>query len=249
MPTAYALVRHALRLCGVIDAHEAVPPGEGQDGLEALNAMLDTWRLERLLIYVVDRQVFTLTANQQTYTLGPSGTFNTTPLYGATTPRPLKLEGAGLLDQTQAPALEVPLYLLSDQEYREIRLKGLTSSWPQWVSYDPTQPLGTVYFWPGPTVTRQVALYLWRPLARWATIHTDLTLPEGYEEAISYNLARRIAPEYGVQLLPDVVGTAIDTKAVIQRFNTVATELVLDDRCPGLTGVRSHFHELTGEVT
>lgn len=40
MATALQIVRRALLLCTVIDAQEAVPALEGQDGLDRLNALL-----------------------------------------------------------------------------------------------------------------------------------------------------------------------------------------------------------------
>lgn len=248
MPTAYTLIRRSLLLCGVVNQAEALPAGDAQDGYDALNAMLQLWRLEGLLAYDIVRIVFALVPGQQDYTVGPGGHWDTTALFGATTARPVQIEALGLVDATQTPALEVPMDPLSQGAYQSLHLKGLTSAWPTHWQYSATVPLGSVFVWPVPTVGYQVAAYLWRSLATWPALHTDLTLPDGAEEALTYNLARRLAPTYGVQLLPDVVQLAVEAKALLMRINSTSEEKTLDDRVPGSPAHRQTFNWLTGSV-
>jgi hypothetical protein len=44
-----------------------------QDGRESLNDLLDAWNIEKLLIYVLTRNEFTLTGGTNPHTIGPAG--------------------------------------------------------------------------------------------------------------------------------------------------------------------------------
>lgn len=233
MTTAYALIRRSLRLIGAIDPGETLDAAEGQDGLESLNGMLSTWRLEGLMAFDIARVVFAVTAGTQTYAIGPGGTWNTTPTFTGQATRPTKIEAMGLIDTAQDPDLEVPLVLLTHAAYQQLPLKAMTSAWPTHYQYRATVPLGSVFLWPSPTVNRSVAVYLWRQLTTWATIQTDLTLPDGYEEAIVGSLALRLGPEYGVPLSPEVLEMGRTAKALIMRTNTEIPTVALDPRVPG----------------
>lgn len=237
MPTAFALLRRALRLIRAIDPGETLEAAEAQDGLEVLNAMLDSWRLEGLLAFNIERVVFAITAGVQTYSVGPSGTWNTTPIFGAIVTRPVKIDTMGLIDVTTDPDLETPIDPMTQVEYQDLRLKGLTSSWPTKFRYDATVPLGSVFLWPSPTVNCSVAAYLWRSLTKWATVQTNLTLAEGYEECIVFNLCLRLAPEYGASTPLEVLALARDTKALVMQHNHEPTVLQLDPLCPGQRAV------------
>jgi hypothetical protein len=185
------------------------------------------------MAYDIERAVFAVTAGQQVYTVGPSGEWNTTPIMGAQATRPTKIEAIGLIDTTQEPDLEVPMHELTEAEYRAIQLKTLSSSWQTDWSYSALVPLGSIFLWPKPTVNRSMAVYLWRQLTTWATVQTNLTLPDGYEEAVVYNLAIRLTPEYGGQASPEVIDVARSSKSLVMRMNTEIPTLDLDPRCPG----------------
>ena len=59
MATYQNLVDSSLRLIGVLASGETPSGEEGEDARLALNDMLETWRLDRQLVYSMDRQVFT----------------------------------------------------------------------------------------------------------------------------------------------------------------------------------------------
>jgi hypothetical protein len=206
---------------------------EAQDGLESLNAMLSTWRLEGLMAYDIERVVFAVTAGTQVYSIGPSGDWNTSPTMTAQATRPTKIEAMGLIDTSSDPDLETPLAPMSNAEYQSLGLKAMTSDWPTRWNYSASVPLGSVFLWPKPTVNRSMAVYLWRQLTTWATVQTNLTLPDGYEEAVVYNLAIRLTPEYGGQASPEVIDVARSSKSLVMRMNTEIPTLDLDPRCPG----------------
>jgi hypothetical protein len=245
--TALALIRHSLRKIGVIDPAETLSAEEAQDGLESLNAMLSTWRLEGLMAYDVERAVFAITADTQTYSLGPSGTWNTTPIFGSNATRPVKIDHMGLIDTTQDPDLEVPMEEMSHAEYQDLRLKDLGSTWPTRWQYSASVPLGSVYLWPKPTVNRSAAVYLQRQLHRFTTVQTDVVLADGYEEAIVNNLAIRLCPEYGRGAGPEIIDVAKSSKALIRRNNREPVVLQLDPLAPGQRSV-GRWNYITGQT-
>ena len=87
--TARSLILGAFELIQVFQPGEVPDAVQMQGALTRLNRMMGTWALQPLTIPVIAREVFALTANVGTYTIGPGGDFDTS--------RPAKLTGAGLL--------------------------------------------------------------------------------------------------------------------------------------------------------
>lgn len=87
--TAETLITNAYELIGVIQPGEAPTATQAQRGLARLNRMLSGWALQSLTIPVIGREVFAITANVGTYTIGPGGDFDTS--------RPIWLTGAAVL--------------------------------------------------------------------------------------------------------------------------------------------------------
>src|SRR5277367_554613 len=74
------LISSALRLIGVLAAGETAPGYQANLALQTLNQMVDSLSAQKLMIWSILRNVYTLTAGVQTYQLGPS-----TPITTATT--------------------------------------------------------------------------------------------------------------------------------------------------------------------
>jgi hypothetical protein len=216
----------ALRMIRVIR------PGHGPqteiltEALAALNVMIDSWNTERLIIPAVLRNVFDLTANSQSYTIGPSGNF-------LTTARPSRVENAGLIDvngSASQPA-EIPMEILTLEEWKAIEIKNLTSSIPSKLWYDQGLDVGngTIYLWPIPSVNNQIALYLWQTLLQFQAIEDPFAMYPGYLRAIQYNLAVELAPRLKNAVLhPLVMDTAVKAKAAIKTLNNQVPVLRCD---------------------
>ncbi len=86
--TADALISASLIDLGIMQPGDTLSPGNGQQGLRRLNAMVSGWRTQYGTVTSVDRTIFDLIADKQTYTIGPGGDFDV--------PRPLSIDGAGL---------------------------------------------------------------------------------------------------------------------------------------------------------
>jgi hypothetical protein len=140
----------------------------------------------------------------------------------------------------------MPLDMLDDAAWNSLGFPLLTSTLPTKATYAPHVPLGTFEVWPIPSVDPgDVVLYVPTPLDAAASLDTDYTLAPGYEEAVRYNLAVRLAPIFGRQLDPLIVQLALNAKGQVKRANEVAHVLGVDD---ALLGGGGTFNWRTGEV-
>jgi hypothetical protein len=215
--TVLELVKKSFLLCGIGSAIDPLEGEEANNGLDALNAMLDTMSNNRLMIFNMNAENFPIVANTASYTIGSSGVFNTT--------RPQRLESAQIRDSNN---VDTPLTLLNDQEYREIAYKAQTQDYPQKIFYHPTYPLATIYLWPVPTNAATLFITSWKQFAQ-VTLATTLALPAGYQEMLEYNLAPRIADLYTKGVISaSVVRLAKELKAGIEDTNIVTPKLKVD---------------------
>ncbi len=233
--TVLEIITSSLRLIGPLGPGRVAGPSETTDALFVLNRMLESWANERLLVYAVDRNLFPLQANLTYYTIGPSGA-------NWTLARPLSLDHVGLMIDATT---EIPLDQLTEDEYSRVRIKGLLSTQPTQVFYKPSFPNGTVFVYPTPTEVRNLVLYTYGPISTFALVSDTLTLPPGYADAIRYNLALRLAPEWGKMPRPDVAAMAVESLSRIKTTNAPNLEMAVD---AAMTGRGAAFDWRTGEV-
>ena len=211
--TLLDLLRSSFRLIGVLHEGQGPNVDDINDSLMVLNSMLEAWSIERLNVFTIQPQTFTLTAGQQVYGIGPGATdFDAT--------RPLRLEDANVLIAGGSGPFELPLEVLTVDQWAAIAIKSTRSTIPTKVYLDNQFPIANLNFWPVPSTTIQVVLYGWQAIQTGFTdVDVDLSFPPGYSDAIRYNLATRLAPEWDKKLRVDVAELAVSTKAAIKRFN------------------------------
>lgn len=64
-----------------------------------------------------------------------------------------------------------------------------------------------------------LTLQVWTPVQSFATAGTSVSLPPGYERALTTNLAIELAPEFGKSISQEVAKAASESKAAIKRMN------------------------------
>lgn len=229
MTTVLQLLTDACSLIGVTAGDDALTGGEAQQALRVFNRMIETWNTQRLMVYTINRNTYPLTTSQQTYTLGTGGTFNAA--------RPVRIENASIIPTASAPTLEIPIQMLRDEQWQEIPVKSVTSTFPTMVYPDGAFPLNTLSFWPIPTAACSVVLYTWNQIQPYSDLTASLSLPNGYEEPLVYNLAVRLAAFYGVEPLPSVLQIAMRGKAFIASQNWTPDELRCDPALVRGTGL------------
>lgn len=213
--SASTLITSALDLIGAFAVGDSVSGADMADSLRRLNAMMGQWATQTLTIPVQARETFAISSGVGEYTIGDGATWDTS--------RPVKITGAGLVLGGSSPAVEIPIALLTDDGWQAVQSKALTSS--QWTSlyYSPTfvtSGYGTVQLWPVPTDAANTAvIYRKAQIAEFADATTEYQLPPGYQEALEYNLAMRLAAPYGRALRPEVMSLATKSLAQIKRTN------------------------------
>lgn len=210
MATAGTVIERSLRLLGQIGAGETPTDDEYADCLEALNALLDSWRNERLLCYARQEESLTLSAATASYTVGPSGTLTTT--------RPVAIERAWIVDGGNS----YEVWPMSEDEYAALPAKTTQSNWPDRFLFRPSMANATVIVYPVPDATRTMKLLTRVVLSSFASTSTTVTLPPGWERALTNNLAIEIAPEYEAPVPPSVLKAANESLAGIKRANKYA---------------------------
>jgi hypothetical protein len=154
--------------------------------------------------------------------------------------RPTWVEAISLYDPTEG--LESPLVPVTDEQWHGVTLKATTSD-PQWYWVNAGWPYTEVSFYPVPaTSDDDVILHLPVATVAFADLTTDYTFAPGYADAFRYQLAVRLAPEYGRPLDPQVAALAADALATIKRVNARPIEMTID---PALV-VEGAWNILTG---
>jgi hypothetical protein len=221
--TALQFISRALIDIGVLSPSEDPGPGQAQDGMRRLNQMLSSWATETLTMQVTARDVFDLVSSQQEYTVGNGGDWDIA--------RPLFVTGCGLILNSTTPAVEIPMAVITDDAYEAIQVKTLTNPLPTMLYYNPTFPFGTAFLWPNPTSgDNQIAFYSKRAMTGFASLTAQYAFSPGYEEAIEYNLAIRLAAPNGRSLsqIPEVVQFAQDALGKVKRANIRLADAALD---------------------
>ena len=209
MATALSMITRAMRLARAIGKGETPDSSESADGLVALNAMLDSWQIDRLFVYQIVQGSYTWPASTTSRTIGSAGNFNVQ--------RPVRIDSAFVVDSNSQ---WYPVDVLQDRtEYDSIVTKTTESSLPKYLFMDSAYPLGVIYLYPVPSVALTLKLNTWQTLQSFASLATDLALPPGYQRAIEYSLAEEFGPEFGVTIPPKVEKIALQSRAAIQNLN------------------------------
>lgn len=224
------VISSALRLIGVLASGETADAATANDSLMVLQAMWDSWNAEKLMIFTIPRNVYSLTVGQQAYTIGIDPTGLTTANFSV--PRPPAIDRMGIINLNNAEQpLELPLQYLTVAQWQEIPVKNIESALPQYCWDDNGYPFRTWNFWPIPNVNVQIAVYPWAALTTPGALTTQMLFPPGYLQAFRYNLAVLLAAEFppvDAQVLQTVMAIALQSKGVVKSLNIQPIDLRCD---------------------
>lgn len=208
MATAQDLITRAYRRGRIIGADQALSAARGAAGLLELNDLLDQWWNDKTMVFHILAEQFALIANQQSYTMGPGGNFNTT--------RPVKVVPG---TKYTLSGIDRQLAVLTDRKsWDEIPYKSLVAP-PQGIFVDEGYPLATIYFYPTPDQAYAVYINSWARLQSIAALITPIALPPGYNRLIVNGLAIALCPENGLEAPPSVVRAFNETKRALELVN------------------------------
>lgn len=234
MTTAGDQINSALRLIGLLAEDETPSAALSADALSAMQQMLDSWSTERLSIYATQDQVFTWPSSTATRTLGPSGNF-----VGV---RPIELSSETYFRDT-ATGVSYGIKIINQQQYNDIAVKTVTSTYPQVLFVNMDMPDITMTVYPIPTTALEFHFVSVDELAQPATAATPLSFPPGYLRAFKYNLAVEIANEYGIEPPATVQRIAMSSKRNLKRINAPLDIMSLPS---ALGGHKQRFNVYSG---
>lgn len=222
--TVRDLIERVLKKIGVLASGETAGASMAVDTLDDMNALIDSWKNNGLMIYENNIRSLTLVSGQQTYTIGASGDFNAV--------RPVSISQAKYVSND----IEYDIEIITKDEWANIPDKQTSSDIPTKLYYNPAYPLGELNFWPKPSGAASVKIYDPKPVERFASLNTTVSLPPGYENLLILGTADYIGPDYGRELSQRQLQILTETKADIMRKNTVPVFIACDDTGAGSRG-------------
>lgn len=219
--TTNTIIEKAFNILGVGREGEALTARQYEDGRLSLNLLVKTWGTSEHL-WVRTSKTVTLVAGQAAYVL---------------TPKPMRVIEARR--KTTVGGVEVPLTEWARKTYTEQPNKSVQSI-PTSFYYDPQLTTGTLYLWPTPSAATASAMtveltYL-RRMDDFDASNNDPDLPQEWLQALVWNLASDLEPEYPVndpRLAMKIDGKAMELKAALQAFDTEPASLFLQPEFRG----------------
>lgn len=211
--TAQTLIKAALRVISAIATGETPTAAELADGLEALKFMLRNWSAHNLRLYYTTQESLSMDGSEY-YTIGSGGNLNTV--------RPASIRGAWTSDG--------PVKIVDEARYRQVRHLSLAGGICEYLWYSSEYTLGKLYPWP--QVSGTLYLDTLKPLTDPSTISTSVAFPPEYDDAIKWNLAVRLAPEYEKEASQTVLSLAastlhaLETRNFAQQIDAAVPELI-----------------------
>jgi hypothetical protein len=224
------LVMPAYRIAG-ITKRARIGPSEDMyaEAIPELNRMIGGWNCARPNIFTIRIDNFALVSGQKVYTIGDGADFDM--------PRPQAIQqGVIILSSTDTGgAVRMPpMYQMDVNEWAAIALQNISNGIPLGFyydsSYDTETGYGRIYLWPQTSLAYMVEWYTWRSIPTFETEGDQVALPPGYQDAIVYNLAARLAalnPEMA-KMAPESYAIGRRALAAIQSKNGITPKMVSD---------------------
>ena len=172
-----------------------------------------------------------MVGGQATFTIGPGADIDV-PV------RPHNIENAFMrLNTAAATPVDVPMAILSASEWMNVRSKSVQTTYPRYVYLNGDWPVATAYLWPVPNSgDGSIGILINQTLSTGITLDDTENLPPAYKQALRFNLAVLLAPEYGKEASQSVVAQAYKAKNFLSQTNTDVDRLEYD--IAGITGGR-----------
>lgn len=210
MPTAIQMINQAYILTNQTALGETVTADEANYALYRLNAMLDSWQTQRLNVYYILSEAFTLTPGDGEYTIGTGGNFNTV--------RPIRIDDSCFLRLSD---VDYPVALKDEQAYAAIPVKNIQSL-PSFFYYQESYPLGIIRFNYLPDQAYSFHIKSTKQLQSFTSLTDSLALPPGYQQAIEMSLAEILCIGGGYPISPDLKKAAYDARIAVKTINSPA---------------------------
>jgi hypothetical protein len=217
--TAAIIGKAALGKLGITSPGEALKPEDGELVLDALNRILDAWKLEKLYAYATETISHTTAGETAELTIGPTGDIDVTE-------RPVRFEDGCFY---RVSGIDYPLSQVTEAEFNRVAFKAVATLGPTCFEYNPTFPLGRLQFYPRIPSGAAMSLIVQKRLDAFAALTTAYTLPPGYERALMFTLAEEVAADYEREIPPTVARNAAQARRVLKRANLSVPQLQVNE--------------------
>jgi len=185
------IIKRALRLLGVLAQGQTPSATQVTEAAVALNGLVKAWQADGMPLWAMKQYGMSLTDATNSYTVGTGLTVDIS--------KPLKIYQAWLHDNSTN--IDVPMRILTRQEYNILGNKT-TSGMPIQIFYEPLRDSGVMHVFPTPTSVEAANKTLYfvyqRPFEDFDTSTDTPDFPQEWYDAVTYGLATRLAPEYGL---------------------------------------------------
>ena len=198
-----------LTVLGVIYAGQTISTEAHATMLFGLNMMLSEWNATGLAVFSVVRTTpFALTSGTADYTIGTGGTIAIA--------RPEKVEAWAVTDASGFASHGKPV---DPTAFTAIALdRSLIGAEILALNYDAAYPTAAIHLYPKPN-GGSLELWIWEQFSQITDSTQVIDFPQGYLEAIVFNLAIAVADKFGRQVTASVKTKADETKAAIGGVN------------------------------
>lgn len=239
------LILPAYRIAGITKRAMITPsPDMFAEAIPELSRMLGTWNCARPKIFTIAINDFPISGGQKVFTIGPGADFDMA--------RPQSIQdGVIVLSTTLTNAVRMPpMQQMDDKQWAQVSLQDVPNGVPLAFyydgSFDPSTGWANIYLWPQTLTAYRVEWYTWQALTTFATKDDVVALPPGYESAIVFQLAARLAalnPNMA-NMAPRSYDIARDALAAIEHKNATSADMTSD--YPGVR--RGHYDYRIGSV-
>lgn len=181
------VITGALRKLGVLPSGGTASSAQISDAADALNAIVKAFQADGMPVWKISSTTFTVTDGTSIYTVGPSQTVNTTG-------KPLRVIQAFY---TPEDGNNTPMNVYNRYDFN--MLPNTAEGTPVNLYYQPLRTTGEIKLWPTPNdSTTEITIHYQAMYEDMDSSSDDFDFPSDWIQALIYNLAWSLSPEYGI---------------------------------------------------
>jgi len=189
------IITSALRVIGVLELGAQPDAATIENASLVFNMLIKDWMTDGIKFWTTPEIILPLINGQTVYKIGSDSSND------LVTDRPLRLLNAFLRNNSVSPAIDIPMTIISEQEYDLLGSKystGTTNSvfLKPYTTYSELK----VFLTPDSNTATNYALHLTiqRPIQDVTAANQTLDFPQEWYQALRWGLASELAPEYGL---------------------------------------------------
>lgn len=182
------VITGALRKLGVLPSGGTPSTAQVNDASEALNALIKAFHADGMPVWKIGSKSFNTIASTNSYTISPSGS-------DVTNVQPLKVLQAFY---TVTGAAQTPMNVYNRYDFNDLPVLSGVEGIPVNLYYQPLRASGVIKVWPTPDDVYSITIHYQAPFEDMDAASNDFDFPPYWIQALIYNLAWALSPEYGV---------------------------------------------------